>query len=252
MKDKKKAEEIAAQRVQLISPLLEKGLDPAKFKEIKERISSQAGVSERTLRRYLAQYQADGFEGLKPKGRGSKIDDAIPPDVLEQAILLRREVPGRSVAKIIQILEWEGLVEPGQIKRSTLQEKFSERGYSSRHMRLYADSGTAARRYQQKHRNRLWHSDIKYGPYLPIGKDGAKKQVYLVTMIDDATRFILHGEFYPTLDQVIVEDCFKKAIQKFGIPEAVYFDYTEELTMPKDFPNLLKCSILSEKLRHRE
>ena len=82
----------------------------------------------------------------------------------------------------------------------------------------------AARRFQQKHRNRLWHSDIKYGPYLPIGKDGAKKQVFLVTFLDDATRFILHGEFYPTLDQVIVEDCFRQAIQKYGVPDSVFFD----------------------------
>ena len=146
------------------------------------------------------------------------------PNILEQAILLRREVPGRSVAQIIQILEWEGRVQPGQIKRSTLQEKLAERGYSTRHMRMYAETGVAARRFQQKHRNRLWHSDIKYGPYLPIGKDEAKKQVYLVTFIDDATRFVLHGEFYPTLDQVIIEDCFRKAILKYGIPEAVYFD----------------------------
>lgn len=29
---------------------------------------------------------------------------------------------------------------------------------------------------------------------------------------------------YPTLDQVIVEDCFRQTIQKYGVPEAVYFD----------------------------
>lgn len=50
------------------------------------------------------------------------------------------------------------------------------------------------------------------------------KQVFLVTFIDDATRFVLHGEFYPVMDKTIVEDCFRKAIQKFGVPEAVYFD----------------------------
>lgn len=70
----------------------------------------------------------------------------------------------------------------------------------------------------------LWHSDIKYGPYLPIGPGGAKKQVYLVSFIDDATRFVLHAEFYPTLDHVIVEDCFRKAILKYGVPDSVYFD----------------------------
>ena len=91
-------------------------------------------------------------------------------------------------------------------------------------MRMYAATGIASRRYQHRFRNQLWHSDIKYGPYLPIGPGGAKKQVYLVTFIDDATRFVLHGEFYPTLDQSIVEDCFRQAITKYGVPEAVYFD----------------------------
>src|SRR5690606_12209166 len=66
--------------------------------------------------------------------------------------------------------------------------------------------------------------DIKYGPYLPIGSGGTKKQVYLVTFIDDATRFVLHAEFYPTLDHVIVEDCLRKAILKYGVPDCVYFD----------------------------
>jgi transposase InsO family protein len=91
-------------------------------------------------------------------------------------------------------------------------------------MRLYAATGVAARRFVHRHRNRLWHSDVKFGPYLPIGPNGAKKQVYLVTFIDDATRLVLHGEFYPTLDAVIVENCFRKAIHKFGVPETVYFD----------------------------
>ena len=225
MRDQKKADEIAEQRVQILSPLLAEGLDSAQARQIKARICEQTGISERTLRRYLAQYRKDGFSGLKPKGKGERrSDEAIPVNILEQAILLRRQVPTRSIAQIIQILEWEGLVEPGQIKRSTLQEKLAERGYSARHMRMYADTGTAARRYQKKYRNQLWHSDIKYGPYLPIGKDGKKKQVYLVTFVDDATRYILHGQFYPTLDQVIVEDTFRQAILKYGVPEKVYFD----------------------------
>lgn len=225
MKDQKKAETIAAERVQLLSPLLAEGLDPAKAMALKRQICEQTGLSERTLRRYLAKYREEGFGGLRPKGKGRQPSEAtIPNDVLEQAILLRREVPGRSVAQLIQILEWEGRIEPGQIRRSTLQERLAERGYSTRHMRMYADSSVAARRFAQRHRNRLWHSDLKYGPYLPIGPDGTMKQVYLVTFIDDATRFVLHGEFYPVMDKTIVEDCFRKSIQKFGVPEAVYFD----------------------------
>lgn len=223
MKDQKKAEAIAAQRMQLLSPLVAEGLDPAKAKELKAKICEQSGLSERTVRRYLAQYHESGFGGLKPKGKG-RGEEAIPPHLVEQAILLRREVPSRSVAQIIQIMEWEGRIQPGEIKRSTLQEKLTQRGYSSRHMRMYADSGIAARRFQQRHRNQLWHSDLKYGPYLPIGPSGTMKQVYLVTFLDDATRFVLHGQFYPLMDQTIVEDCFRRSIQKYGLPQSVYFD----------------------------
>lgn len=225
MKDKKKAEDIAVQRFELLSPLLATGLDPAKASQLKAAISEQTGLSERTVRRYLAQYREAGFDGLRPKPKGRKpTSDAIPTELLEEAILLRREVPGRSVSQIIQILVWEGKAQPGQLKRSTLQEKLTERGYSSRQMRMYAGNGVAARRFQKRYRNALWQSDIKFGPYLTIGPDGTKKQVYLVLFIDDATRYVLHGAFYDSLEGAIVEDCFRKAIEKYGVPEAVYFD----------------------------
>ena len=80
MKDQEKAEQIAEQRIKILSPLLEEGLDAAKAREIKARICEQTGMSERTLRRYLAQYRNSGFSGLKPKERGrQKTEDAIPP-----------------------------------------------------------------------------------------------------------------------------------------------------------------------------
>ena len=209
----------------MLSPLLTSGLDAAKASQLKMSICTQTGLSERTIRRYLAQYRAEGFSGLKPKTRQRKAgEDAIPAELLEQAILLRREVPSRSVSQIIQILEWEDKAAPGQLKRSTLQEKLTAKGYSSRQMRMYAGGGTAARRFQRRHRNSLWQSDIKYGPFLPIGPGGTSKQTYLVVFIDDATRFVVHAAFYDSLEQAIVEDAFRKAIQQYGVPEAVYFD----------------------------
>ena len=51
MRDQKKAEAIAVERVQLLSPLLAEGLDAAKAKQIKNQICEQSGLSERTLRR---------------------------------------------------------------------------------------------------------------------------------------------------------------------------------------------------------
>ncbi|MCM3763335.1 helix-turn-helix domain-containing protein, partial [Alkalihalobacillus oceani] len=84
-------------------------LDAGKVKELRSQIAKANGLSERTIRRYLAQFRDGGFGGLKPQSRNvARKSEAIPPNLLDQAILLRKEVPSRSVAQIIQILEWEG------------------------------------------------------------------------------------------------------------------------------------------------
>ncbi|RJQ40102.1 MAG: helix-turn-helix domain-containing protein, partial [Nitrospiraceae bacterium] len=151
MKNQKKAEAIAVERFQLLAPLVVQYQDAAKVKQLRTEICKQTGLSDRTLRRYMSKYREGGFTALAPLGKERKpLEEAVPANILEQAILLRREVPGRSVSQIIQILEWEGLVAPGSIKRSTLQEKLARRGFSSRQMRMYADTGTAARRFQKR------------------------------------------------------------------------------------------------------
>lgn len=221
--NRRKIEEKATNRYQLIAPLLQEGLDPQKAKQLRVAISKESGLSERTLRRYVAQFREEGFEGLKQKPYRTTEGEPEDP-ILEHAILLRREVPSRSISTIIQILEWEGIVEKGILKRSTLQEKLAKRGYSSRQMRMYHETSVAVRRFQRKHRNQLWHSDIKYGPFLPIGPDGKKKQVYMVALLDDASRMPLHVSFYPMLDARCVEEAFREAIRKHGVPESVYFD----------------------------
>jgi hypothetical protein len=67
-------------------------------------------VSLRTLERYLKLYYEGGLETLKPsqKERASR----IPVDYLEQAALLRRENPKRSILTIISMLEKSGPTVP--------------------------------------------------------------------------------------------------------------------------------------------
>jgi hypothetical protein len=88
---------------------------------------------------------------------------------------------------------------------------------------MYKNKGAAARRFQTEHRNQLWMSDIKYGPFVP-GENGRKKQLYLVVWIDDATRYIVSSRFY--LEQTVdaIEDSLRLAVQKFGVPEKIFCD----------------------------
>jgi len=216
--ERERAEQIAANRLEVILPLLAPDLDKARKQELKEEASIRFGVSERTIRRWINLYQEQGFDGLKPKAPESSGRSKIPEELIQEAIRLRREVPKRSIPEIIRILEWEGLAEPGFLKKSTLQDQLAARGYSSRQMRIYAKDVTSARRFQKPWRNYLWQSDIKYGLYI----NG--QPTYMVCFLDDCTRNIMHSEFYNTLDQSIVQDCFRKALLKYGAPDSVYFD----------------------------
>jgi putative transposase len=128
---KRKAEAVAEERLRLISPLIEPDLDRAMISERMKEIAEKYSVSYRTLGRYLRAYQEHGFEGLKPKAPQKKGMSLLPsdyPELLEEAIILRRECPTRSVSDIIKILELEGRVKPGVLKRSTLQRHLQESG----------------------------------------------------------------------------------------------------------------------------
>jgi len=224
MKDTQKSDEIALNKYKIIAPVLtakEEGADAAKLALLKSEACEHSGIHRRTIERWLDAYRENGFDGLKPMERNSRIR-SLPEKIVDEAIMLRREVPSRSIRQIIEILEMEGKVPVGFIKRSTLHDRLQARGYSARQMKMYRESGFAARRYQRKSRGDLWQSDIKYGPFLTSGN--VKKQIYLVSFIDDATRYVVHGEFYDSLDQTIVEDCFRKAVLKEGVPRRVYFD----------------------------
>jgi len=222
----KTAVEAATERFNLIAPLAGEGLDKGRRQDLMREIAQRNGISVRTLKRYLNVWETRGFEGLKPK-QGWERPDSKAGDGFEEvvaaAIELRRESPSRSVADIIKILEMEGAVAPGTVARSTLQRHLAEKGYGAARMRMYTNKGSAARRFQKEHRNELWMSDIKVGPYVKVA-NGKKHQIYLVVWIDDATRYIVNAGFYTDQTVNAIEDSLRRAIQSYGVPDKIYVD----------------------------
>lgn len=80
--DHKRAEEVAVNRLQIISPMLDPALDKAKKQDFKEKASIQYGISERTIRRWISIYTEKSFEGLKPKAPETSGTSKIPEDCL--------------------------------------------------------------------------------------------------------------------------------------------------------------------------
>lgn len=218
----------ALKRYQLIAPLLDESLDIAKKSVLRQQLAEQNDLSERTLYRYESAFADSGFGGLKPADKSQQISKQLPAnfdELLEEAILLKREVPTRSVNQIILILELEHRVPPNVLKRSTLQRHLYKEGFGKKQLKKYNQAReSSSKRFCKPHRMMLAQADIKYGLKLPIGPKGAMVQTYIVAIIDDHSKVILGSGVYDNQEAYIVEDAYRKAILQFGAFTATYVD----------------------------
>ena len=214
--------EDAVKRFAFISPLLEEGVCAAELARRRCLLLQREEISERTLRRWIASYKKEGLDGLVRHSRNDKgVNKSISPEALSLAEEMRRELPRRSAGLICELLEREG----HKVARSTLERQLREKGLSGKQLAKEAKSGGATRRFVRIGRNTLWQSDVKYGPYLPGSSNSNKKfRTYLLVVIDDATRFVVHAEFYADQKLPILEDGLRRAILRYGAPRSIYVD----------------------------
>ncbi len=247
---KKWQDEEALKRYRMIAPLLDEDLDEGKRQQLRDDTAEKYGISKRSLYRYEEKYRSSGFGGLRPMNRTKKRVQKLPEnfdEIMEQAVVLKREVPKRSVRQIIKILELEGWAAPGVLKQSTMQKHLYDAGLGKKQMKRYAEKReTSSRRFCSAHRMELLQGDIKYGPEIRT-TDGELIKTYLSSLIDDHSRYIVQSEFYDNQRQEIVEDTFHKAVLKAGKFDCVYLDNGAQYTTG----HLLKaCAKLGIRIIH--
>ena len=210
-------------RFTMIAPLLNENIDKFERRRLRTQILESSGISERSLRRYIQYYKERGYKSLSDIPRSDKGSLRKMPEIaIEEAVKLRQELPSRSVRRIIEILEGEKIIKPGEVSRTSLNRHLIQRGYGAKQLRAEGKAVQSSSRFERKRRNDLWQMDVKFGPNLVI--NGVKKKTYLLTLIDDKTRMIMHAEFYDNQRLPILEDCFRKALLKFGKPSDVLVD----------------------------
>lgn len=89
----------------------------------------------------------------------------------------------------------------------------------------------------------LVQGDIKYGPCLPIGKNGVKVRTYLSSALDDHSRYLIHSKFYDNQEESIVEDTFRKMVLKANVCDKVYFDNGSQYVAHQLMHSLAKLGI---------
>jgi len=228
--------EIALFRYTLILPLVRGEYPPGGKDKLRQQIasrhydipcSSRRSVSTSTLARWERIYQEHGFDGLKPQPRSDQgACRAISLETLDRAETLKREQPLRSARSIIRILSLDTtnpIPEP-HIAPRTLRRQLARRGATAAQL-LAEQRPKPYRRFERSHFGDLWQGDAMHGPYLPDPADpDRQRQVFLFAFLDDHTRLVPHAQFYWNEQLPRMEDCFKRAILRYGRPVSVYVD----------------------------
>jgi transposase InsO family protein len=210
----------------LVSARLEHGDRVKFFEEIAARVHQMPDgrvveLSPRTIESWYYAHQHGGFEALYPCTRADCGQSrAIAPEIAELILRAKREKPRRSIKRIIRMLERARKVKRGELARSSVHRLLKRAGVSARPVR-----GPSAERrsFIAEHAGDLWVGDALHGP-LVIAPDGRICKSYLLSQIDDATRYIVHSYFALSEGAEAQEHGLKQAILKYGIPRAYYVD----------------------------
>lgn len=214
-------------RLELVELLLDENVSLQEKREAKKAYRYSHKVSDRTVRRYLQLYRKKGSRGLLfyrfPEKR-ERIDDQ---GLREKLIELVHELPTRSVAQLRRLLaaseEFSRKIE--RVSDRTIYRFLQENSLGKKdRMALVVSSGRSAyRSFEASCSLALVQGDARDGIWL-TGADGKAYKTYLFLWIDDYSRKILFGKYYESEKLPRMEDSFKYAVLRYGIPEKAYLD----------------------------
>jgi transposase InsO family protein len=229
--DEKAKRAIALWRLSVLGPLISTRLEHGDRQQHLEEIAARTHrdpiddtpiqCAIKTLEAWLYQYRAGGFEALYPRDRSDRgRSRAIAPEIGELILKAKRERPRRSIRRIIKMLERAKKVHVGELSKSAVHRFLKSHRASARPVRGPA---TERRSFIRVHASDLWVGDALHGP-LAIFPDGGIRKAYLLSQIDDATRYIVHSYFTDSEDAAHEEYGLKQAVLKFGIAGEYYVD----------------------------
>jgi len=147
----------------------------------------------------------------------------LTPEQIDILCALKREVPARSIERVIEIAEELEKLPRGLLTRSTVHRVLQEHGLSKR------PRGKASvadlDRFEAAFPNDLWQSDMMAGPWLPDPeRPGKQRRAWLHAFLDDHSRLLLAGRFAFKSDLPTLELVFREALRRHGAPKRVYYD----------------------------
>jgi transposase InsO family protein len=229
--DREKKEKIAVFRFGVIFPLVEKDLHEfwgEKEKILQELVSKEweiplsnrSYISKATILNWVRRYEEGGrkIEALFPEDRGDRGRiRSISDEIIDTLLVMRKENPKLSTARLVEKARAKGVFPPGQ-EASMASIYRLLKVHNAKRKKTEQDR----RKFEVQMSNDLWQSDCMHGP--AVLYEGKLRKCYLFAFIDDHSRLIPHGQFYPAESLENYLDCLWTALRKRGVPRKLYVD----------------------------
>ena len=227
--DQDKRTAVALMRYSAIAPLITGTQDEyvslrayyrdAAARGIKDQDGQIRYYSPGTIQKWHLAYKNAGFDGLLPTGRSDcGVSRKIDADLEEEIRHLKLTCPRISAAEIYRQLRDKGSIKNGQLSESTVL-----RFINQMMLRERLTNNQDMRRYERPHINEVWCGDSSVGPYLKT-EDGKKQRVYVMALIDDASRFVTGADVFFQDNFVNLMAVIRSAVSKYGTPKVFNFD----------------------------
>ncbi len=190
-------------------------------------------VSRNTLDRWIRHWRAGGFAALVPTARSA--EPSTPVAVLDLAVKLKREAPGRTAAQVTKVIAEADGWAPSE---RTIQRLFARLGLNTR---PDGSAPEAFGRFEAAAPNDRWTGDALHGPLV-----GGHK-AYLFAFIDDHSRVLTGYRWGHSEDTVRLEAALRHGLGSRGIPRSAYVDNGSAFVAA---PLLRACAVLGIRLIH--
>jgi putative transposase len=222
------AEAIALHRWAVIAEGANPALSPTERGVVVRAIGTRAhthpdGTQRRygrsTIDRWIRDYRAGGLAALRPRPRSDTGLVRARPELFEEAVALRLELPTRSAAQIAEILWAHHRV---RVSPRTLRDQLRRRGL---HREALAAEPKVFGRYEAARPNERWITDVLVDPWVPFPRTPASIRARLFVIVDDHSRLLIHGRFHPVENTRAGQEVLRAAIVRRGLPEVLYADH---------------------------
>jgi len=224
----KAVDPVALFRLSVLGPLvsrdsLQRGELPQIIRELAGREYAIPGsrrrlIGEKTIEAWYYAWRRDAIDGLAPKPRNDRGISKLPQAVQEALLTAKRDNPRRSIRQLRHLLERAGTVARGTLSRSAIHRLLQQHGLS----KVAAPLAEEHRRFVAEHANAIWYGDVMHGPTVTV--KGRRRKVYLVSLMDDASRLIAHSAFCTGETALDIEGVLKQAVLRRGLPRQLVVD----------------------------